>query len=406
LTGVSVAAALFGIFATGGMAAALAAVGAAASGIQAVRSVADYNTLAGLRQARTGDAKHDLVDAETVDDAKAQAILDTVFAFLDTVAAGHAVMTLGGKAGVAEKMGRYAELTSSTEKAEVLGAAMETMGEAQALDRVGGISKVRGELPGSPALRRAEAYSKAFAADLGKELARGAEQVVEALPPRPIEELMNEARVYAANKTGLPLERALETICPQAADPAVLAEMIEKAAATGKELSEDYQKLGTVRARVEKMHARAVREAERRGLPAPKMDIGTTNHFDATTWTIVYDGSALEAPAVTNERWEELLSVGAGHELEHEYQWVQMGRYHMGLHGVDANAAALALGYDVKAASPVMQGLGPITKEAEGFADAEKWYESVYGKGGAARNDALKNVPRYVAMTDAQKACV
>jgi hypothetical protein len=300
LTGVSVAAALFGVFATGGMAAALAAVGAAASSVQAVRSIADNNTLAGLREARTGDSTHDLVDAETVDEAKAQAILDTVFAFLDTVAAGHAALTLGGKAGVAEKLGQYAELKTAAEKAEVLGAAMETMGEAQALDRVGGISKVRGELPGSPALRRAEVYSKAFAADLGKQLARGAEQVVEALPPRTTEELINEARVYAANKTGLPLERALETICPQAADPAVLAEMIEKAAATGKELSDDYAKLGTVQARVEKMHARAVREAERRGLPAPDMKIGTSNHFDAKTWTIVYDGRALEVPAVTD----------------------------------------------------------------------------------------------------------
>jgi hypothetical protein len=75
----------------------------------------------------------------------------------------------------------------------------------------------------------------------------------------------------------------------------------------------------------------------------------------------------------------------------------------MGLKNVDARAAALALGYEVEKAAPVMEGLGPIAKESEGFADAEKWYESVYGKDGAARNATLKQLPRYAAMTDAQK---
>jgi hypothetical protein len=151
------------------------------------------------------------------------------------------------------------------------------------------------------------------------------------------------------------------------------------------------------------MHARAVARAEQRGLPAPDMKIGTSNHFDAKSWTIVYDGRALEASAVSNERWEELLSIGAGHEVEHEYQWVQMGRYHMGLKNLNGPAAALELGYDVKKVGGVLDGLGPITKESEGFADAEKWYESVYGKHGAARAATLKRIPHYGPMTAAQK---
>ena len=69
LTAVGIIAAVVAVFATGGMALALTAVGAAAGGTQAVMSVDDYATKQGLRNARTGDKQHDLIEQETVDAA-------------------------------------------------------------------------------------------------------------------------------------------------------------------------------------------------------------------------------------------------------------------------------------------------------------------------------------------------
>ncbi len=213
-------AAMLGVFATGGLAAALAVVGAAASGAQAVTSIGEYERLAELRGARTGDSAHDLVSSETVDESQAQAILDTLFAFLDGVSAVHALKGLGGAEAVAEKLADFGGLATA-EKAEVLGAAMESMGEAQALDRVGGIAAVRGELAGTSPARRAEALSTRLegelAAELGGKEARAAAAseiatgVPVAPPPSPAltaDELLQKARQYAAERTGLPPERA------------------------------------------------------------------------------------------------------------------------------------------------------------------------------------------------------
>ncbi len=198
LTGIGVVAAIVGVFATGGMAA-LAAVGAAASGTQAALSIGDYNRLAALRAARTGDTSHDLVEAGAVDSAKAQAVLDTIFAFLDTVEAAKALRQLGGAAGVAEKLGTFGEL-DGRKQATVLGAAMESMGEAKALDAVGAVC---GRLAGSPALARAERYSESLTAKLADHLGgRGERDVAAAAAPvREAEALRRadaEARAQAA----------------------------------------------------------------------------------------------------------------------------------------------------------------------------------------------------------------
>ncbi len=227
LTGIGVVAAMIGVFATGGMAAALAVVGAAASSGQAAISIHDDDKLADLRAARTGDPRHDLVDGETVDSAKAQAALDTLMAFLDSVEAVKALRELGGAAGVTEKLGKYGQLDPG-EKAKVLGAAMESMGEGPALDRVGGIGAVRRELAGTPAAKRAEAFSQQLerkvADQLGQRERRDAlvEQMVTglatppAVPVRTPEQLMERAREIAALETGLPRERALQVVAREA----------------------------------------------------------------------------------------------------------------------------------------------------------------------------------------------
>jgi hypothetical protein len=307
---VSIIAALVGIFATGGMAAALAVVGAAASGAQAGMSIAEYNKLADLRAARTGDTKHDLVDSEVVGAAKAQAILDTIFAFLDTVQAVKAIRSLGGAAAVAEDLGNFAQLEPAR-KAEVLSAAMQSMGEPMALDAVGGIQAARGQVGGSRALARAERYSNQLAGEIAERLgsnseareamarqvATGAEAVPVRPPaPRPPEELLEEARRIAAEQTGLPRERALEVVCPHVADPQGLAAMLERAAATAEKLSEEYRALTTPAERIGFVHRKACDVAKGRMLPAPGMDIGATNHFHAPSWTIVYASGCSRRP--------------------------------------------------------------------------------------------------------------
>jgi hypothetical protein len=180
--------------------------------------------------------------------------------------------------------------------------------------------------------------------------------------------------------------------------------MAERAAATAEEVSEEYRRLGTAQARAERMHSRAVTAAADRSLPEPGMKVGKSNHFEASSWSIVYDGKALEAPGVTNARWEELQSIGAGHELDHSFQWLEMGRYHMGLTpGLTGEAACLELGYDVNKAAPALDGLGALTPQSAGYADAKKWYESVYGVHGDARNAAINALPEYLAVSDAQQ---
>ena len=240
LTTVGMIAALLGIFATGGMAAALAVTGAAASGGQAIRSIDDYTTMAGLRQARTGDKAHDLVTQDTLDAAEQKAILDSIFAFLDTVGAVRALKELGGVEKVTEKLGQFGTLAAA-EKEQVFSAALQGMGEAKALDQVGGLAAARGQLgAGSASLRRAEAYSNRMVEELADAL--GAKELREAAASRTVghgaeaapkaarspEELLREARAHVAAKTGLPAERALQTVCPQAANAQDIARLVEK----------------------------------------------------------------------------------------------------------------------------------------------------------------------------------
>ena len=342
LTTVGMIAALLGVFATGGMAAALAVTGAAASSGQAIRSIADYNTVAGLRQARTGDKAHDLVTQDTLDAAQQQAILDAIFAFLDTVGAVKALKALGGVEEVAERLGRFGTLDAA-EKEQVFGAAMQGMGEAKALDRVGGLAAARGQLqPGSAALQRAEAYSKRVVDELAdalgaKELREAAaaqaagQRAAEAAPKaaRPPEELLREAQAHVAAKTGLPPERALQTVCPQAANAQDLARVVERAAASAAELSEEWARLGAAEARAQAIHRRTLEFAAMNRLPPPELQMGAGFHFDKDAWVIQYDRRLLSEAKASNALWEYYRSAGV-HELTHADQFVECARIAMG----------------------------------------------------------------------------
>ena len=170
LTAVGILAAVVAVFATGGMALALTAVGAAAGGTQAVMSVDDYATKQGLRKARTGDKQHDLIEQETVDAAAVKAIIDTVFAFIDLVGAGKAIKAAGAVDDVAAKLGKLADLAGA-EKEAAFKTALDVMGTPKALDSVGGLDAARGQLgAGSASLTRAEAYSTQLVEEMGQSL--------------------------------------------------------------------------------------------------------------------------------------------------------------------------------------------------------------------------------------------
>ncbi len=185
LTAVGLVAALVGVFATGGMALALTAVGAAAGGTQAVISTDDYLKKQALREARTGKKQHDLVAQETVDAARVKAIVDVVFAFLDAADLGKAIKAAGAAEDVAAKAARLGELAGA-EKENAFKNAMDVLGPPKALDTVGGLDAAKAQLgSGSAAAKRAQGYSDALVTEMGDALGgkKAREEAAKAVGP-------------------------------------------------------------------------------------------------------------------------------------------------------------------------------------------------------------------------------
>ena len=181
------------MFATGGMALALTAVGAAAGGTQAVISVDDYAKKQALRAARTGDKKHDLIEQG---DGRRRGREGDHRHGVRVHRPGRARPRRSSAAGavddVAAKVGRLGELAGA-EKEGAFKTALDVMGPPKALDAVGGLDAARGQLgAGSAALKRAEAYSDELVEEMGQSLGgkqareQAAKQIgPDALPDRP-----------------------------------------------------------------------------------------------------------------------------------------------------------------------------------------------------------------------------
>ena len=298
LTTVGMIAALLGIFATGGMAAALAVTGAAAGGGQAIRSIDDYRTLAGLRQARTGDKAHDLVTQDTLDAAEQKAILDSIFAFLDTVGAVRALKELGGSRRSPRSLGQFGTLRpprrsrSSVPRSRAWARRRRSTRSGASPRRAASSARARPRC-GAPRRSRTgwsrnssmRAPRRSARPGPAKALGQGAGAGLEIMPKaaRSPEELLREARAHVAAKTGA---RRLMTPCgpcaPQAATAQDIAKLVEKAAASAAELSEEWARLGTAEARAGEIHRRTLEFAAMNRLPPPELKLGNGFLSDRT----------------------------------------------------------------------------------------------------------------------------
>jgi len=422
LTAVGIVAALVGVFATGGMALALTAVGAAASGAQAVKSVDDYARKQAMREARTGHKQHDLIGKEETDAARIKALLDTIFAFIDLAGAAKAIRAAGAAEDVVSEVRRLGQLAPA-KKETAFKTALDVMGPPKALDAVGGLEAARGQLgAGSSAMKRAQAYSDELVEEMGQSL--GGRQAREraakavgpdavpappaagtspgaALPPappvKPPEDLLKQAQDFAAAKTGLPADRALKTVAPAADSLDEIAQVIQRGAAASAEMSEEFATLATKEARAAKVHERAVAWAQQRRVPAARSSLADNGpFFDAKKWEVVYNSADLEAKEATNATWEILQGTGV-HEMRHAQQYVDMARVGLGRGMSEAEMVAqLGIHADgVKAA----RELGPLRLGDRGFEQADEWFQSFYGTGREYRDEVLAELAKHRGMT-------
>ena len=355
LTAVGLVAALVGVFATGGMALALTAVGAAAGGTQAVISTDDYLKKQALREARTGKKQHDLVAQETVDAARVKAIVDVVFAFLDAADLGKAIKAAGAADDVAAKAARLGELAGA-EKENAFKNAMDVLGPPKALDTVGGLDAAKAQLgSGSAAAKRAQGYSDALVTEMGDALGgkKAREEAAKAVGPdavprppapagsgvpssspasaKPPEQLLREARDFAAAKTGLPAERALKVVAPAADSADAIAQAMKRAYDSAQQLSTEFTSLATKEARAAKIHEGAKAWGAQRKIHPPGIGYteGRGAFFDAQKWEVVYGTEELAAKEATNVAWEFMRSTGV-HEMRHAQQYMDMARLALG----------------------------------------------------------------------------
>ncbi|MET0687575.1 MAG: hypothetical protein ABW060_19780, partial [Solirubrobacteraceae bacterium] len=416
LTTIGLVAALVGVFATGGMALALTAVGAAAGGTQAVISVDDYVKKQALREARTGKKEHDLVSKEAVDAARVKAILDTVFAFLDAADLGKAIKVAGAADDVAAKAARLGELAGA-EKENAFKNALDVLGPPKALDTVGGLDAAKAQLgSGSAAAKRAQAYSDGLVAEMGEALGgkKAREEAAQRVGPdavprppapsgggaspgaapsvKPPEDLLKDAQAFAAAKTGLPPERALKVVAPAADSAAEITQVIKRAYDSAQEMSQEFATLATKEARAAKIHEGAVAWGTQRRIRPPTIGYteGRGAFFDSQKWEVIYGTEELTAKEASNAAWEYLRSVGV-HEMRHAQQYMDMARLALGRGMSEGDIVAkMSIHADAVAAA---KGLGPIKAGDPGFANAEKWFESFYGKtGGRHRAAVLKEL--------------
>jgi hypothetical protein len=412
LTTVGLIAALVGVFATGGMALALTAVGAAAGGTQAVISVDDYVKKQALREARTGKKEHDLVSKEAVDAARVKAILDVVFAFLDAADLGKAIKVAGAADDVAAKAARLGELPGA-EKENAFKNALDVLGPPRALDTVGGLDAAKAQLgSGSAAAKRAQAYSDGLVAEMGEALGgkRAREEAAQRIgpdavprPPAPAgggpppgaapslklpEDLLKDAQAFAAARTGLPAERALKVVAPAADSVDEITQVMKRAYDSAQAVSDEFTALATKEARAAKIHEGAVAWGTQRKIPPPSPGFteGRGAFFDAQKWQIVYGTEELAAKEATNAAWEFMRSTGV-HEMRHAQQYMDMARLALGKGTSEADIVA-KMGIHSDAVAAAKQ-LGPIKPGDPGFGNAEKWFESFYGAGAKNRRAVL-----------------
>ncbi len=415
LTAVGLIAALVGVFATGGMALALTAVGAAAGGTQAVISTDDYLKKQALREARTGKKQHDLVAQETVDAARVKAIVDVVFAFLDAADLGKAIKVAGAAEDVAAKAARLGELAGA-EKENAFKNAMDVLGPPKALDAVGGLDAAKAQLgSGSAAAKRAQSYSDGLVAEMGDALGgkRAREEAAKAVgpdavptpptaptpapapPPAPAD-LLKQAQDFAAAKTGLPAERALKVVAPAADSVDEITAIVARGAKAAEGMSDEFARLATKEARAAKVHEAAVAWGEARKVPAPGHDMAPNGpFFDPQKWKVVYYAPALAAKEATIAVWDLLLATGI-HEMRHAQQWIDMARVALGRGISEADIVAKLRMHESAAKAAKEQG--PLTLGKRGFEQAEEFFESVFGANREYRNKVLAELARHRAM--------
>jgi hypothetical protein len=214
-------------------------------------------------------------------------------------------------------------------------------------------------------------------------------------PPRPPatpEELLEQARDIAAERTKLPRDKALEVVCPQLNSPEGVARMVEQLSASAGKASEEYARLGTAEARLAKMHDITADFARSRDIPVPERIAGTSNHFEKETWTISYNEAALKAESMTQSEWELMRSVGV-HELQHSQQFIDIARYRMGM-----NESIEEIGRNLnihRKGLEAAERMGPIKPGQLGYADAEAFYESIFGVNRFHRERVLADLEKY-----------
>ena len=181
-------------------------------------------------------------------------------------------------------------------------------------------------------------------------------------------------------------------MAPAADSADEITQVIKRAYDSAQEMSQEFATLATKEARAAKIHEGAVAWGTQRRIHPPTIGYteGRGAFFDAQKWEVVYGTEELAAKEASNAAWEYLRSVGV-HEMRHAQQYMDMARLALGRGMSEGDIVTkMSIHADAVAAA---KGLGPIKAGDPGFAKAEKWFESFYGKtGGRHRSAVLKEL--------------
>ena len=166
---------------------------------------------------------------------------------------------------------------------------------------------------------------------------------------------------------------------------------VSRLAEAGERLGRDWLGLATPEARAGVLLDAA--NAELRALGIPEVGIGPVDRkvdalFDYKSWTMKVDFSALEAASATDVL-KPLVETFA-HETRHSDQWFRVARL---LAGRRMDARSIALDMLIPDGVARAAHRRPLDPESPEAAEADAWYESVYGAGQAERKRVLDRIP-------------
>ncbi len=301
---------------------------------------------------------------------------------------------------LAPRLGKLTELTAK-EADEAVSTGLEFFGPGRTLEMAGGFETLQAKVGhGAPSLARIETWRDGLKRDLGTFLeerragSRGTGAATDVASKSgamtssaaATAEDLQAARAFVAARSGVGASRVDEILQMGLAS----AEQLEKYAAAGPGVHALFESAATREARAEALLRLVNERLGERGIPPAtygfQKEAGAS--FEWKEWRVNFNDELLRKPRLEPKEFTELLEH-AYHEARHGEQFFMMARAQA---GDEATLAFITkkLGLPEKVARLAHDD--PLWRDAPGFDDAMKWFESIYGAGKEARSVTLKTL--------------